>query len=87
MRLFKLIDGEKASYPISLLCRVLGVSRSGYYGWKDRPLSKRGRENAALTEKIRQIPTTEAARSMATHGSTPSLEPWEYAALASGLPD
>lgn len=55
MRVFKLIDAEKASYPISLLCRVLGVSRSGYYGWKDRPPSKRDRENAALTEKIRQI--------------------------------
>jgi putative transposase len=55
VRLFKLIDAEKASYPISLLCRVLGVSRSGYYDWKDRPPSKRDRENAALTEKIRQI--------------------------------
>ncbi len=55
MRLFKLIDAEKASYPISLLCRVLGVSRSGYYEWKDRPPSKRDRENAALTEKIGQI--------------------------------
>jgi putative transposase len=55
VRLFELIDAEKASYPISLLCRVLGVSRSGYYEWKDRPPSKRDRENAALTEKIRQI--------------------------------
>jgi putative transposase len=55
VRLFELIDAEKASYPISLLCRVLGVSRSGYYGWKDRPPSERDRENAALTEKIKQI--------------------------------
>jgi len=55
VRLFKLIDAEKASYPISLLCRVLGVSRSGYYEWKDRPPSNRDRENTALTEKIRQI--------------------------------
>jgi putative transposase len=31
------------------------VSRSGYYGWKDRSPSKRDRENAALTEKIREI--------------------------------
>lgn len=53
--MFKLIDAEKASYPISLLCRVLKVSRSAYYDWKDRPLSKRARENAALTEKIREI--------------------------------
>jgi putative transposase len=53
--MFKLIDAEKADYSISLLCRVLKVSRSGYYGWKDRSPSKRDRENAALTEKIREI--------------------------------
>jgi len=39
VRLFRLIDAEKASYPVSLLCRVLKVSRSGYYDWKDRPSS------------------------------------------------
>lgn len=55
MKLFRFIDAEKASYPVSLLCRVLGVSRSGYYDWKDRPPSKRNRENAQLTEKIREI--------------------------------
>ena len=55
MTLFGLIDAEKASYPVSLLCRVLEVSRSGYYDWKDRPPSKRARQNAELTEKIRQI--------------------------------
>jgi putative transposase len=55
VRLFKLIDAEKASYPISLLCRVLRVSRSGYYEWKDRQPSKRTRENAALTHQIAEI--------------------------------
>jgi putative transposase len=55
VRLFEFIDAEKAYYPISLLCRMLKVSRSGYYGWKDRSPSKRDRENAALTVKIREI--------------------------------
>jgi transposase InsO family protein len=55
VKLFGLIDAEKADYPISLLCKVLGVSRSGYYGWKDRPPSKRSREDAEFTERIRQI--------------------------------
>ena len=55
MRLFEFIEAEKAYYPISLLCRILKVSRSGYYGWKDRSPSKRDSENAALTEKIREI--------------------------------
>jgi putative transposase len=52
---YSLIDAEKASYPISLLCRILRGSRSGYYGWKGRPPSERDKENAALTEKIREI--------------------------------
>jgi putative transposase len=55
VRLFELIDAEKAGYPISLLCKVLRVSRSGYYDWKDRPPSKRARENATLTHQIAEI--------------------------------
>jgi putative transposase len=55
VKLFRFIDAEKASYPDSLLWRVLGLSRSGYYDWKDRPPSKRARENAALTEHIVEI--------------------------------
>jgi putative transposase len=52
---YRLIDAEKTNYPVSLLCRVLGVSRSGYYDWRDRPLSKRARNNESLSEKIREI--------------------------------
>ena len=34
------------------LCRVLGVSTSGYYAWRHRPPSQRSEENKALTQKI-----------------------------------
>lgn len=64
MRLFRLIDAEKANYSISLLCRVLRVSRSGYYDWKDRPLSKRARENTVLIKQIKEI----HERSRGTYG-------------------
>jgi len=37
------------------MCRVLGVSRSGYYDWRKRVPSKRSVENAALTERIGEI--------------------------------
>ncbi len=55
MNLFGFIDAERAYLPVSLLCRMLGVSRSGYYAWRERPPSKRSREDAALTEKIREV--------------------------------
>ena len=36
-------------------CRLLGVCRSGYYAWKARPLSRRAKEDFALTQKILEI--------------------------------
>jgi putative transposase len=42
------IDAEHAHYSVSDLCRALGVSRSGYYAAKTRPLSRRTREDARL---------------------------------------
>ena len=39
MTCFRLIDAKKAQHPVSLLCKVLGVSRAGYYAWSKRPVS------------------------------------------------
>ena len=33
---FRLIEAEKAQHPVSLLCSVLGVTRAGYYAWRQR---------------------------------------------------
>jgi len=52
---FRLIEAKKSQHPVSLLCGVLGVSRAGYYAWKDRPASPRAVRDAELTERIRQI--------------------------------
>jgi len=39
-------------YPIATMCRVLGVSTSGYYAWRNRNPSRRAQENATLLEQI-----------------------------------
>jgi putative transposase len=62
---FKLIDAEKATFPVAVLCKVLSVSRSGYYAWRDRPPSRRSRQDAALIAKIYEI----HRRSRETYGS------------------
>ncbi|MYA94697.1 MAG: IS3 family transposase [Chloroflexi bacterium] len=38
-----------------MMCRVLEVSRQGYYAWRKRSVSKRQREDAALLRRIRQL--------------------------------
>ena len=47
------------------MCRVLGVSRSGYYAWASRPPSQRAVANAALVDEIRRV----HAESDGTYGS------------------
>ena len=37
------------------MCRVLGVSTSGYYAWRKRPPSRRAQQDKALSERIRAI--------------------------------
>ena len=55
MSAFRLIEAERASHSVLLLCKLLGVSRSGYYAWRNRPLSERARFDAVLSEKIEMI--------------------------------
>ena len=38
---FGFIATEKACYPVALICRVLQVSRAGYYAWQKRPVTQR----------------------------------------------
>jgi putative transposase len=52
---YRLISAEKARTPVSVACRLLGVSRSGYYEWAGRAPSDRALSDAWLTEKIRAI--------------------------------
>jgi putative transposase len=50
-----MISAEKARFPVSLQCQLLGVSRSGYYEWLRRGPSNREIADELLTAKIREI--------------------------------
>jgi putative transposase len=55
---------HQAQHPVLTLCRVLGVSPSGYYAWRQRPASARATADAALSAQIDAI----HARSRQTYG-------------------
>ena len=65
MSAFRLIEAERASHSVPLLCKLLGVSKSGYYAWRNRLPSERSRLDAVLSEKIGMI----HRNSRATYGA------------------
>jgi putative transposase len=46
---------RRERYPVDLMCRLLAVSRSGYYAWSNRQESTHTQRDAELTAKIRAI--------------------------------
>ena len=52
---FGFIEAEKACYPVALMCRVLEVSRSGFYAWRKRSESPRALEDQRLTLEVSAI--------------------------------
>jgi putative transposase len=67
------VKGHQADHPIATVCRVLGVSPSGYYAWRHRAPSARAEQDAELTMKIHTI----HLESRGTYGA-----PWVHAELA-----
>ncbi len=55
MSLFRFIAAEKANHSISLMCRLLGVSRSGFHAWQGRPPSDRALVDTWLVDRIARI--------------------------------
>jgi putative transposase len=55
---YRFIAAEEDNHAVARLCRVLQVSRAGYYAWRHRPPSARVRQDAVLTTTIQHIHTT-----------------------------
>lgn len=52
---FQFITDHRDAFPIIRMCKVLGVSRSGYYAWRERPPSQREMANQALYQQIKAV--------------------------------
>ncbi|CAG0960020.1 Putative transposase InsK for insertion sequence element IS150 [Anaerolineae bacterium] len=49
---FAFILARAVAFPVVVMCRVLGVSVSGFYAWKTRPESERAKADARLAVEV-----------------------------------
>jgi putative transposase len=49
------MTANQAMFPISTMCKALGVSRAGYYAWRERAPSARSIADTKLTDRIKAI--------------------------------
>ena len=52
---FAFIETEKACFPVTLMCRMLAVSRAGFYAWRRRPAAAQTREDQVLAVAVAAI--------------------------------
>jgi putative transposase len=57
-----MIKAHEKQFPVGLMCRMLTVSRSGYYGWKQRPPSDREQATRLLAAEIKRVFEDEKGR-------------------------
>jgi transposase InsO family protein len=53
--IFAWIEERKAEFPVAVMCRVLEVSRSGFYAWRTRPPSAAEERREELTHEVQRI--------------------------------
>ena len=54
-KVFEFVKANRADHKVATMCRVLGVSASGYYAWLRRGPSPRARRDAGLAARIEAI--------------------------------
>ena len=53
--IYTFIEAQKENHRVSVMCKTLKVSKSGFYGWRGRAPSARARADALLSERIARI--------------------------------
>ena len=59
---YRFVDAHRAEHQLTRLCQAVGVSRSGYYAWRRRPVSARSAANTRLLERMQQLHRQTKAR-------------------------
>jgi putative transposase len=62
---YRFVAAARVSYPVGLLCKVVGVAASGFYAWLRRAPSRRHTDDRRVSERIEQV----FASSRQTYGS------------------
>ena len=65
MRRYRFIESHCTAFSIDTLAHALGVSRSGFYAWRDRSPSAHQQRHGELVEQVR----TPFAEHRAIYGS------------------
>ncbi len=90
---FQLVAAHAGTWPVRVICRVVGVSASGYYAWRDRPESARAVVNRRLLADIQRLHAQHHGRygsprvhaALQAEGQTASRGRFERLMRASGL--
>lgn len=53
--IYRFISEHDKTFRVVKMCKVLGVSKSGYYGWRNRPLSKQAKRRQELTKEVKRV--------------------------------
>jgi putative transposase len=75
------MKAHQADHSIATMCRVLGVSASGYHAWRARGTSRRATDDATLLEQIRQF--HQASRGTVPPASIATCAPPVFVSAAS----
>jgi transposase InsO family protein len=52
---FAFLEANRSFFPVSLMCRRFGVTRAGFYAWRNRRPCARSASDAAMTERVLEV--------------------------------